>query len=499
MKKLCVLLLALSAGCRSPQVAAPPAEKAEGYSVTDWTDKTELFMEYPPLVAGQTARFAVHFTRLDNFRALPSGRVEVRLNDETFSIAGPSRPGVFGVDVRPARTGKYTMTVSVRGTEVTDTHDMGEVTVNATETPRPVEKKTEETIAFLKEQQWALDFGTALVTQRGIRASLLVPAEVTAQPGGEGLVTVPFDGRLVIMALPPTGTTVAKNQILAQLLPPTTAVADLSAIELARAEAETSLQFARRDRERAQRLVDAGAAPARRLEEARSKEALLEAQLTAARARLAQYDATREAEGGSASGRLFMIRAPISGIIAESHAAPGANVRGGDALFRIVDADRVYVAGSVPEAELQRLRNLVGAELEIPGISGAKPVGRLVSVGRLVDVESRTIPVIYEVPNTDRRLAVGQDVSLRLFTSSGAAAPSVTESAIVDDAGRPVVFVQLTGEAFARRPVKLGDHESGYVQILEGVRTGERVVTRGAYLVRLSAMSSQIPAHGHVH
>ena len=78
-------------------------------------------------------------------------------------------------------------------------------------------------------------------------------------------------------------------------------------------------------------------------------------------------------------------------------------------------------------------------------------------------------------------------------------APAVPESAIVDDGGRPVVFVQLEGEKFARRPVTLGNRESGYVQVLEGVRPGERVVTRGAYLIRLAAMSNQIPAHGHVH
>jgi len=59
--------------------------------------------------------------------------------------------------------------------------------------------------------------------------------------------------------------------------------------------------------------------------------------------------------------------------------------------------------------------------------------------------------------------------------------------------------VQAGGETFERRPLRLGIRAGGYVQILEGVQPGERVVHRGAYLVRLAAMSSQIPAHGHVH
>ena len=88
---------------------------------------------------------------------------------------------------------------------------------------------------------------------------------------------------------------------------------------------------------------------------------------------------------------------------------------------------------------------------------------------------------------------------MRLFLSTRVRALVVPVSAIIDDGGRPVVFVQLEGEAFARRPVKPGIRESDFVQVLEGLRPGDRVVTRGAYLIRLAALSTQIPAHGHVH
>ena len=186
-------------------------------------------------------------------------------------------------------------------------------------------------------------------------------------------------------------------------------------------------------------------------------------------------------------------------MIAATHATAGANFEAGETLFKVVDVDTVYVEATVPEVELYRLRQLTGAELEIPGSERRKALGRPLSVGRIVDPASRTVSVIFQVMNRDHQLAVGQAVFLRLFTSETNVAPAVPESAIVDDGGRPVVFVQLEGEAFARRPVTLGNRESGYVQVVEGVRLGERVVTRGAYLIRLAAMSSQIPAHGHVH
>ena len=75
----------------------------------------------------------------------------------------------------------------------------------------------------------------------------------------------------------------------------------------------------------------------------------------------------------------------------------------------------------------------------------------------------------------------------------------VPASAVVDDGGRPIVFVQREGETFERRPVTLGARAGDVVQVVEGVKAGERVVTRGAYLVRLASLSTQVPAHGHVH
>jgi multidrug efflux pump subunit AcrA (membrane-fusion protein) len=72
-------------------------------------------------------------------------------------------------------------------------------------------------------------------------------------------------------------------------------------------------------------------------------------------------------------------------------------------------------------------------------------------------------------------------------------------SSVVDDAGRPIVFVQVEGETFERRPVTLGEREGEFVQVTAGLTNGERVVTRGAYLIRLASLSTQVPAHGHVH
>jgi RND family efflux transporter MFP subunit len=504
----CLFLVILTTGCQKSGTVATSAPEPGPHpeSFTNWTTKTELFAEYPPLVAGQTSRFAVHLTRLDSFKPVAKGRVEVRLTGasgkpEVFTTETPSRPGIFGVDVKAPVAGEYRLAVHFNGEGITDIHDLGEIASSATKAAATHEHggETQETIAFLKEQQWTLDFSTAIIEDRQLKSSLRVPAVVTARSAGEAEVTVPFDGRLVASALPVIGASVKQGQTLASILPPTNSPGDFASLELTKSEAGLSLQLARKDRERAERLVNAGAAPAKRLDEARTVEATSEARLKAAEIRLAQYDASSAAETTAQGAKLFALRAPISGIVVEAHAAPAANVKAGETLFKIVDLDSVYVSATVPEAEMERIRHLSGAELERSGAQQLTRLGRLISVGRVVDPQSRTFPVIYATENRDRRLAINQAVHVRLLTTATAVAPAVPESAIVDDGGRPVVFIQASGEAFLRKPIQLGIREGGYVQVLEGVFPGERVVTRGAHLIRLAAMSSQVPAHGHVH
>lgn len=503
-----LLALGLLAGCaKKPEVAKEAAaEEPHAESATNWTLKTELFMEYAPLIVGQTSRFAVHLTRLDTFKPVTAGKVEILLNREgqtaqSFSTESPSRPGIFGVDVKPAQAGEFTLVVRLSGARLGDEHEFKGVAVHDSKTAAMHEHGADmpDLVDFLKEQQWTLDFATAIVEDRDLRGSIRVPAEVRPRSGGEAEVTVPFDGRLVLPRVPVLGERVAQGQVLASLLPPTSSPSDLSSLELARNEATLALQLARKDRERAERLVASGAAPGRRLDEARTMEGTAEARLQAATARIAQYEASSAANLPAGAAKLFALRAPIAGVIQVVTAAPGANVKSGETLFQIVDADRVYVSAVVPETELPLVRNLSGAELDVPGVDAPRKLGQPISVGRIVDPQSRTFPVIYEVDNTDRRLAINQALQMRLLTKGSGLAPAVPESAVIDDAGRPMVYVQLVGETFQRRSVRLGVREGGFVQVLDGVFPGERVVTQGGHLIRLASMSSQVPSHGHVH
>jgi membrane fusion protein, heavy metal efflux system len=502
-----VVIALVAAGCGRSDAPADAPEEPEALSVTRWTDRTEVFAEYPPLVVGRTSRFAIHLTRLDSFKALTEGNVEVRLQGgagqpEAFRVDAPSRPGIFGVDVKPAQAGKRELVIVLKARGLGDEHHLGGVDVfpNAEAARAAAARAGEDApgISFLKEQQWSLDFGTAVVKEQAVRESIRVPARLEARPGGAADVVAPIDGRLTRVVDVPLGASVSRGQELARLLPPPSVPGDLPQLQRARAEAQSALALATRDRERAERLTTAGAAPEKRLDEARSAEEQARARFAAAEASLTQYNAARAGGAADAEGT-FVVRAPVSGVIARRDAATGANVSAGTVLFRVVDASQVHVVGQLPEGEAARARLAHAAEIEIAGQPDRVPAGRLVSVGKVLESQSRTLPITFALDNRRLGIPVGQAIALHLLMGATPPRPVVPAAAVVDDAGRPIVFVQREGETFERRAVTLGSRSGDLVQITDGVKSGERVVTKGAYLVRLASLSTSVPAHGHVH
>ena len=163
---LALLLSAMPlAGCSRSTEAQKADSKPEPptLNVTHWTDTTELYMEYPPLVAGQSVRFAVHLTTLNDFHALDAGVPALEFTPEGAGTATrlpgapPSRPGAFRIEGAPPAAGRYRWALLVDAPGVSDRHDLGVVTVHADgasadadAAKRPADDPA--AIAYLKEQ-----------------------------------------------------------------------------------------------------------------------------------------------------------------------------------------------------------------------------------------------------------------------------------------------------------------------------------------------------------
>ena len=494
--------------------AAPAAEpEPPTLDVTAWTDKTELFMEYPPLVAGEPALFAVHLTRLSDFSAMTTGRPSLEFTPASggrpIVVQGnpPSRPGVYRIEGPMPAAGQYGWALLVDAPDLKDRHELGTVTVFGDEARANADAESrgggEEAAAvtYLKEPQWTNGFGTAVVRESGLRRSLRVSATIRPLTGGEAIVAAPAAGRFIARSLVSIGTRVSAGQPLGQLQPRLVADgADRAALAAAVDEQQAAVDAARADRARAERLLAEQAVPARRVEDARRALQIAEARLSAARARLEQRDEMLRTGGTAAGGNAFVLRAPITGRIAEVFAALGASFNEGDPLFRIVRTDRVELRAHVPAADVPAVASVSEIALEIPG----RPEHVVVAAddqhdAGVLDPQTRALPIQFNVDNRAGQLLVGQTVTAILYTGQREQLPVVPKEAVLTEAGRPYVFVQLGGESFARRFVEIAARDGDLVGIRSGVEPGERVVTRGAYDVQLASAASGLPAEGHVH
>ncbi len=168
-----LVLVGLLSACRSGPTPAPATEEdPPSVAVTIWTEKTELFMEHPPLVAGEEASFHIHLTNLSTFEPLREGKVVVRLEGDTiqrFEVDGPSTPGIFNVTLKVPAARRYQVAVELHSAGLSDELRVGAVTVHPDQPSALAAMAADEegATSFLKEQQWTLDFATMKVDSRG--------------------------------------------------------------------------------------------------------------------------------------------------------------------------------------------------------------------------------------------------------------------------------------------------------------------------------------------
>ena len=539
----------------------PGAEdELDPISVTIFTPKTELFMEYPHLVKGVEADFLAYFTVLETGEPVRIGSLTFELTPTdgapvTQVWDAPRRDGLFVPERVFDAPGRYRLRLIVDSPQVQDTIDVGELIVHANEAE--AEQAAEDThrhdppdlVTFLLEQQWKIRVRLASAAHRTLVQRLMTPGRIVAPQGAAAAVSPPISGRLLPPpdgALPRIGDVVEAGQILAVIEPPLPATErvqldanraqvqaletelalreldlDTKTLEVERSiiQAEARLEFARGAMDRATQLRDKGVGTGQHYDEARQSLRLAEAEHTGA---AAMKDAYREAKSRLAQLRTralppddtlenrtsfgLPLRAPIAGEIVQANHIQGEHVEAGEhEVFRIVNTTRVWIEASISEFDLARFSVKPGALLTLPAypdkrfdVLGAGQ-GRLVNIARLVDPDSRTVGVVYEMPNPEGLFRIGMFADMHLETATSHDAVAIPESAIVLDNGRPTTYVLIDGEHFQKRELELGIRDGGYLEVKSGVSASERVVTEGGYAIKLSSLSPAAFGHGHGH
>ncbi|HEX9195546.1 MAG TPA: efflux RND transporter periplasmic adaptor subunit, partial [Azonexus sp.] len=181
--------------------------------------------------------------------------------------------------------------------------------------------------------------------------------------------------------------------------------------------------------------------------------------------------------------RTLTFRSPVAGVVTEKKAVQGMRFMPGETLFQIADTGAVWVLADVFEQDIAAVNVGQKANIRINAYPGEVFEGRIAYVYPTLKPETRTVPVRIELPNPKGRLkpAMFADVDI----PAGGAAPVLTvpASAVIDSGARQTVVVQLGEGRFEPRAVKLGQRGGEFVQVLEGVREGEMVVSSANFLI----------------
>ncbi len=495
-----------------PGGGAAAGDELPGQSVTLWTTRTELFMEHKPLIVGNEVGFAAHVTEMPSFKAVTDGAVTltVKMADGS-TLTGradkASSPGIFRPTVKPTAAGSCQASMTIEGPQLQDSFAVGPCQVypdaRAAIAALGGEEEAGGRITFLKEQQWKTDFATAPAEDRDLQAGVRANGEIRPVAGKEARLTAASPGRaLVTDPAPILGMPVKKGQVLATIAPRLAAGGDRASLEAEVQAARAELGAAEAQLARAERLFAEQAVPQRTVEDAGTRVSVARARLSGATGRLEQYSAGATGTGGGGRGA-FQVRSPIDGTLVKVDVASGQTVEEGQELLRVVDLERVWLVAQVFEPDIPKIEGARSAWFVIEGYPQPFTVdesnGKLVTIGSVIDPQTRTIPVIFELDNEDGRLRIGHYAKVSIATGAPQRALAIPDTAILDEGGKSIAYVMVEGEAFERRPLTVGIRSNGWVQILEGIEAGERVVTKGGYEIKLASASGAIPVHGHAH
>jgi len=202
------------------------------------------------------------------------------------------------------------------------------------------------------------------------------------------------------------------------------------------------------------------------------------------------------------SGEGFKVNSPVSGYIHQLNVSEGQYVRTGDLLVTISSNKVLLLRADVPQQFYNQLQGIETANFRPAYTDHIYSVhdlnGRLLARGSSVAENDHYIPVYFEVEN-DGSLLEGAFAEFFLKSSGGTNRLTVPVDALLEEQGSYYLFVQLTGESFTKRVVKPGENDGKKIEILEGIKPGERVVTKGAILLKASTTVTAVAGDGHHH
>lgn len=457
-------------------------------SYTLFNEGYELFVEFTPLIVGYNSNFAAHFTRLADYKPLTQGEVTVSIIKDKKGIRNkvdnPSCPGIFRPKLNPVESGLFKMIFELKTDGKIVVFDLGKIEVFSNkESVKIIEdKNVDDEISFLKEQAWKTDFATMIVKPKEHHAVIQTAGKVKNHPQMSHTVSAQADGRLKLMAL--SGKSVRKGELVAIIQ---SAGID-SDISVKFEESKIGFEKTKTDYLRTKSLVESGAISKKDFNtmiSAYSQDSIRYFQMK-----------------GLVSQGNVNIYAPSDGFITDIIVKNGSMVNEGDDLLKITVNKSFLIETYISSSYAGISKGIFDALFKIP--SNGKTftlddlAGKLITENFYIQDGSTRMPCNFLVAGSEN-LFQGQFLEAFLYTDKKDSALVIPISAIIEEQGKHFVYVQTGGESFVKREISFVNNDGQNVEIVNGLKSDERIVSKGVYPIKLSSMSGDLPLHGHTH
>lgn len=464
--------------------------------IIGYSDKFELFAEADPFVVGESSSILVHLTHLENFKPLQDGKVTfsivVGTNGIRQTAEKPQRPGIYLFNLTPeaAGLGKVLVDVETCGAKhqlevkgIRVSHD-GHTAIHEAEAQAPHQTNA---IGFTKEQSWKIDFATENPLVEPFGQTIKTVAQIQPTQGDEVIITARTNGMVSIMEEGLVeGTRVSKNQQL------------LTILGSGMAENSWNVKFAE-----AKNNYEKTKADFERMTELFKDKIIPEKELLAAKNEYNNAKALFDNMSTHFSSDGQRVVSPFNGFVKQVFAQNGQYVQAGQPILIISQNRSLLIKADVQQKYAPLLGAIASASIKTlhngKTYSTKQLNGKVFSYGRSVNPDNFLIPVLIQIDNK-ADFVPGSFVEIYLKTLSTSNAITVPNTALLEEQGFFFVFVQITPELFEKKEVKIGATDGFKTEILDGLSPDDRIVSKGAMLVKLAQAAGALDPHsGHVH
>jgi cobalt-zinc-cadmium efflux system membrane fusion protein len=324
---------------------------------------------------------------------------------------------------------------------------------------------------------------TTSVTRETLPITLALPGEIVADPDKSARLSSPIPGRIRDVRFQ-EGSIVTRGSVLAII-----AVPDLGKLRADQAAAQAKSKAARANAKRLNELLNQRLTSEQTYLDALAGAQALENEERAATEQLSALGLT----GDRANPSSLALRAPISGVVVARNAVVGQPVNADETLCEIVDLSEVWFLGRVFEKDLGRLKTNAPAEAQLNAYPKERFTGRVEYIGKQVDPVARTVTARVRLTNRDDLLRLGLFGTAYVSTGENEHSEAqlvIPRNALTEVADKQVVFVQQPDNDFELHEVVLGAAALGKVQVLSGLREGEKVVTQGVFTLKSAVLKT---------